>query len=230
MPKPGGWMTRVSEIFGVLMLAMALYMLRSLLSDSMIMLLSALLLMGTALYMNPFETTSSKGAWRLIKLFALSLLLYGAMLFIGWVSGSTSLLNPLDHLGGGQNSVTQTSHEPIDRASRQGWSYARLMEEVKSAGKPVIVDIGKANCAACTELEEITFPDPAVREAMKRFKFIQIDITKYTPEDAELLKQFHLFGAPHLLFFDAQGNPLPEKFLTGFVPPEKLVEHLKSIQ
>ncbi len=228
MPKPGGWMTRVSEIFGVLMLAMALYMLRSLISDSAMMLLSSLLLMGTAIYMNPFDISSVKGAWKLVKLFAFTLLLYGSLLFVGWASGSTSLLNPLDHIGGG-TAATETK-KPIDRAARQGWSYEKLMKAVKSAGKPVIVDIGKANCAACTELEEITFPDPAVREAMKRFKFIQIDITKYTDDDAELLAKFNLFGAPNLLFFDSQGNPLPDKFLTGFVEPEKLVEHLKEIK
>ncbi len=230
MPRPGGWMTRVSEIFGVLMLAMALYMMRSLLSEGMMMLLSALLLMGTALYMNPFDTGSSKGAWRLIKLFALTLLFYGALLFIGWVSGSTSLIHPLDHLKGGSATATAVAKKPVDRATRQGYSYARLMREVKAAGKPVMVDIGKANCAACTELEEITFPDPAVQAALKRFQFIQIDITKYTDDDDKLLKKFHLFGAPNLLFFDSKGNPLPEKFLTGFVKPEKLAEHLKAIQ
>ena len=229
MPKPGGWMTRVSEIFGVLMLAMALYMLRSLLSEGAMMLLSALLLMGTALYMNPFEMSTSKGAWRLIKLFALTLLLYGMLLFVGWVSGSTSLIHPLDHLTGAKTATAVTTQKPIDRAARQGYSYQRLMQEVQAAGKPVMVDIGKANCAACTELEEITFPDPAVQAALKRFKFIQIDITKYTDDDAKLLKKFHLFGAPNLLFFDSHGHPLPEKFLTGFVKPEKLVEHLKTI-
>ncbi len=230
MPKPGGWMTRVSEIFGVLMLAMALYMLRSLLSEGTVMLLSALLFMGAALYMNPFETGTTKGAFRLIKLFALTLLLYGALLFVGWMSGSHSLVHPLDHLGGSQASTTAVAAEPTNRASRQGYSYARLMQEVQAAGKPVMVDIGKANCAACTELEEITFPDPAVQAALKRFKFIQIDITQYTDDDAELLKKFHLFGAPNLLFFDSHGQPLPEKFLTGFVKPQKLVEHLKTIQ
>jgi thiol:disulfide interchange protein DsbD len=141
------------------------------------------------------------------------------------------LLNPLDHLGGTPSTtMTASTHKPIDRAARQGWSYAKLLEEVKTAGKPVIVDIGKANCAACTELEEITFPDPAVTTAMQRFHFIQIDITKYTTDDADLLKQFKLFGAPHLLFFDSQGNPLPEKFLTGFVKPEVLVEHMKNVK
>jgi len=230
MPKPGGWMTRVSEIFGVLMLAMALYMLRSLLSEGTMMLLASLLLMGTALYMNPFETSTTKGAWRLIKLFALSLLLYGALLFVGWVSGSTSLVHPLDHIGGGTAPAATAAEKPIDRAARQGYSYTRLMKEIENASKPVVVDIGKANCAACTELEEITFPDPAVQAALKRFKFIQIDITKYTKDDAELLKKFHLFGAPNLLFFDSKGQPLPEKFLTGFVKPEKFVDHLEGIR
>ncbi len=228
MPKPGGWMTRVSEIFGVLMLAMALYMLRSLISENMMMLLSSLLLMGSAIYINPFDISNAKGAFRLIKLFGWTLLLYGSLLFVGWVSGSTSLLNPLDHLGGGKAAVE--AKKPIDREARQGWSYDKLMKEVQAAGKPVIVDIGKANCAACTELEEITFPDPAVQKAMKRFKFIQIDITKYTDDDADLLSRFHLFGAPNLLFFDSHGNPLPDKFLTGFIEPERFVEHIKGIK
>jgi thiol:disulfide interchange protein DsbD len=229
MPKPGGWMTRISQIFGVLMLAMALYMLRSLLSEGTMMLLSALLFMGAALYMNPFETATAKGAFRLIKLFALTLLLYGALLFVGWISGSTSLIHPFDHLSGSKTATAAIKDQAIDRAARQGYSYARLMREVQAAGKPVMVDIGKANCAACTELEEITFPDPAVQSALKRFKFIQIDITKYTDDDAKLLAKFHLFGAPNLLFFDSHGHPLPEKFLTGFVKPQKLVEHLKTI-
>ena len=230
IPKPGGWMERVSQAFGVMMLMMALYIIRGVISDGLFMFLMALLLIGTALYMDVFNLGTRQKMAKLINLLAFILLLYGSLLFVGALSGAHSIFDPLAPFKGGSSPATAQAAKPIDRAARQGWSYARLMEEVKKAGKPVIVDIGKANCTACTELEEITFPDPAVREAMKRFKFIQIDITKYTPEEAELLKQFHLFGAPHLLFFDSQGNPLPQKFLTGFVPPEKLVEHLKGIQ
>lgn len=150
IPKPGGWMNRVSKFFGLLMLVMALLML--------------------------------------------------------------SRLLPTEHEGD------------------KGYSIARLMQEVQKSDKPVIVDLYKAGCASCKELEEITFPHPDVRKALEGFTFIHIDVTDYTPEDKALLKKYHLFGAPNMLFFDRSNHYLKEKTLTGFIAPEKMVQHLKSIE
>jgi thioredoxin-related protein len=98
-------------------------------------------------------------------------------------------------------------------------------------GKGVVVDIGKENCAACGELEHITFTNPKVQdEIKKRFKFIQIDITNNTPKEQEILKHYGLFGAPNILFFDKNGTALRDKFQVGFIKPEKLLKELKSIK
>jgi thiol:disulfide interchange protein DsbD len=114
--------------------------------------------------------------------------------------------------------------------ANRGYSIERLQKEIKATDKPVLVDIYKAGCAACTELEEITFVNPAVIEELKRFKFIHIDITQYTDEDKALLKKYQLFGAPNLLLFDSNNTPIKEKFMTGFIPPEQFLKRLKSIQ
>ncbi len=233
MPKPGGWMMRISRIFGVMMLLMALYMIDRLLPAGVTMLLASLILMGSALYIGVFDNSSQRqGAGKLITLFGLVILLYGVMLFIGAVSGSHSLLHPLDRFIGatGKGAAIQATE---DKSSRQGYSPERLLTEVASAnaeGKPVAVDIGKDGCAACIELENITFPDPAVKKELKRFKFIQIDITQNTPEEQAILKKYGLFGAPNILFFDSKGKALNDKFFTGFIPPEQFAEQLKSIQ
>jgi len=233
MPKPGGWMMRISQIFGVMMLLMALYMVERLLSASITMILASLILMGSAVYMGVFDNSSNRqGASKLITLSGLVMLLYGAMLFIGAVSGSQSLLHPLDRFTGTKGTVAAT--EVIeDRSVRQGYSVERLLAEVAASakeGKPVVVDIGKEGCAACKELESITFPDPTVQKEMKRFTFIQIDITQNTPEEQAILKKYGLFGAPNILFFDSKGEALPEKFYTGFIPPAQFAEQMKSIQ
>ncbi len=118
---------------------------------------------------------------------------------------------------------------PSDAKGDQGYSVSRLMAEVEQSSKPVLVDIYKAGCASCKELEEITFPNPTVQEALKAFTFIHIDVTAYTDEDKALLKQYKLFGAPNIIFFDTQNHFLPSKSLTGFIEPERFAKHLAGI-
>ncbi len=230
MPRPGGWMMRISQIFGVMMLMMALYMIDRLLPPALTMILASLILMGSAIYMGVFDNSSSRGgAKKLITLFGFVMLIYGVVLFIGAISGSKSVLHPLDRFTSGGGASASVIAE-VNRADRQGYSIERLLSEVKGTDKPVVVDIGKDGCAACIELENITFPNPSVKEEMKRFKFIQIDITKNTPQEQALLKKYQLFGAPNILFFDSKGKALADKFLTGFIEPDRFVEVLKSIE
>jgi len=152
------------------------------------------------------------------------------------MAGAQSLFDPLKPFKGGTALVTaavDNTGGAIPMEKRRGYTLARLQKEIADAaksGKPVVVDIGKENCAACTELEHITFPDPRVQKAMQRFKFLQIDITADTLEEKAILKHYGLFGAPNILFFDSKGRPLPDKFLVGFIKPEDFAKHLETIK
>jgi len=228
VPKPGGWMTRVSQIFGVAMLGMAIYVARGIMSDTLYMLLFALLLIGSALYMNVFDSNRYQKEAKLIQLFAFTLLLYGSLIFVGAISGANSITDPLSSFKGSKSLKEESILIP--KELRKGYSLERLQREIADAKKPVIVDIGKENCAACSELEHITFPNKKVQNEMKRFKFIQIDITDNTPKEQEILKHYGLFGAPNILIFDSNGKALEDKFITGFIKPQDFVKHLKSIK
>ncbi len=227
MPRPGGWMTRVSQVFGVMMLALAIFMLSRILPPGFTMTLWALLFMGTAIYMDVFGHKDQEGAMRLFRLLALTFLLYGASLFIGAISGSTSFIRPFEKFTTGV--AVAASHTVKDKKEHLGYSVARLMKEVKASDKHVVVDFGKDSCTACTELEEITFPHPLVQEQFKNFTFIKIDLTANNDEDKALLKKFELFGTPNIIFFDKDNKFMPEKSLTGFIPPEDFAKHLESV-
>jgi len=227
VPKPGGWMENVSKIFGVLMLLMALYVIRGILAPTLFIFLFATLLIGTAIMFKVFDTTNSRGLGGLLKTLNFLILLYGITLFIGAVSGATSIFDPLEKFK--CNAGLQVSQN-IQSEESKSYSLSQLLHEIKSAKKPVIVDIGKENCAACTELANITFPDPRVKDAMKRFKFIQLDITKYTKDDQEIMKHFNIFGAPNILFFNSKGEPLESIFQQGFIKPERFVKILNTIK
>lgn len=229
MPKPGGWMTVVSQTFGVMMLALGIFMLSRILPDGLTMILWALLFIGSALYMGVFNPSNAmQGAKKLFQLLAMVFLLYGASLFIGGLSGSTSVIRPFEKFTQPNSGVANTVPVGSEKDHR-GYSVERLLKEVSASDKPVVVDFGKKSCTACTELEEITFPDAKVQEQLQNFTFIKIDLTDNTEADQELLKKFELFGTPNIIFFDKENNYLPEKSLTGFVPPEDFVKHLQGI-
>jgi len=228
MPKPGGWMTVVSQVFGVMMLGLGIFMLSRILPDSLTLILWALLFMGSALYMGVFDNSSdSKGAAKLFKLLALVLMLWGASLFIGAISGASSMLRPFEKFTTGL--MVASAETSKNKEGHLGYSVERLMKEVKDSDKPVVVDFGKDSCTACTELDEITFPHPLVKEQLKNFTFIKVDLTKNSKDDKALLKKFELFGTPNIIFFDKDNTYLPEKSLTGFVGPEAFAKHLEGI-
>ena len=231
MPKPGGWMTAVSEVFGVMMLGLAIFMLGRILPDAVTMILWALLFIGSALYMGVFNPGSAtQGAKKLFQLLAVVFMLYGASLFVGALSGATSIVKPFEkftQVGVAGPGIAAVSSG--DEKSHRGYSVARLMKEVKASDKPVVVDFGKDSCTACTELEMITFPDPKVQEQLKNFTFIKIDLTDNSDDDKALLKEFELFGTPNIIFFGTDNKYIAEKSLTGFIKPEVFAGHLKSI-
>ncbi|MCO4846092.1 MAG: protein-disulfide reductase DsbD [Sulfurovum sp.] len=228
MPKPGGWMTIVSQVFGVMMLGLGIFMLSRILPDSLTMILWSLLFIGSALYMGVFNpSNATKGAKKLFQLLAIVFLFYGGSLFIGGISGSSSVIRPFEKFTQYTGAVATAAMHT--NKGHRGYSVERLMKEVSESDKPVVVDFGKKSCTSCTELEEITFPDPRVQEYLKKFTFIKIDLTDNTDADKALLKKFELFGTPNIIFFDKENNYLAEKSLTGFVPPEDFAKHLESI-
>jgi thiol:disulfide interchange protein DsbD len=226
MPRPGGWMTRISQVFGVMMLGLAIFMLSRILPGGLTVLLWAVLFIGSAIYMGVFDNKEGEGAMRLFRVLAMVFLLYGASLFIGAVSGAKSILHPFERF---TSSVAVATAVVEKKMGHLGYSVERLMKEVKASALPVVVDFGKDSCTACAELKEITFPHPLVQEQLKNFTFIKIDLTANNDDDKALLKKFQLFGTPNIIFFDKENNYLPEKSLTGFIPPKDFAKHLEGV-
>ncbi len=226
VPKPGGWMDNVSKFFGFLMLLMALYIARGVISPTLFMYLLSALLIGAAIFFGIFDGKEAKGFGGVFKTFNFFLLLYGSLIFIGAISGAKSILNPLEPFKGG----TSVAEVVVPEKKSKSYTLDALLKEIKNAKKPVVIDIGKENCAACTELAQFTFPNPEVKKELKRFKFIKLDITKYSDEDKKIMKNFKIFGAPNILLFDSNGTALDDKFIQGFIKPEKFVKTLKDIK
>ncbi len=229
VPKPGNWMSRVSQVFGVIMLAIAIWMLSRVIPAEITMFLWALLFIGSAVYMGAFEPfdKNMKGALKLIKVFAIILFLYGALLFIGAFLGGQNPLDPLEKF----KSNTATLKIKSDKLNfKIVPTLEQLKQEIKDSDKFVMVDFYADWCISCKELELYTFSDPRVKEILKDFKLLKIDVTKNTKEDKKILKEYNLFGPPAIIFYDKEANEIKSARVIGFKSADEFIEILKTIK
>ena len=205
MPKPGKWMDNIKAVFGVLMLAVAIWMLDRILPPQITMLLWMALLLISSIYMGALESQGkdASGWLKLLKGIGVIVLIYSIFLFIGAMRGVTNPLNPLEQtqvqiLAQNQTKGTITQKENKFKVIK---TLKKLNLFIKNSDKPVMIDFYAEWCISCKELDKITFQDPRVKAQMSKFNLVRIDVTDNDAEDKELLKRFNLFGPPGIMFF-----------------------------
>lgn len=225
LPKAGAWMEAIKNIFGVLMLGVAIWLVSSLLPLSVVMLLWAALLILSAVYLHALDALPhNSGGWhKLGKGIGIIVLLLGIALLIGALSGARDIMRPLGSLGGGQ-AAAQT-HLQFERVKNLAELDARVAQ---ARGKTVMLDFYADWCVSCKEMENITFADAKVQEQLKNALLLQIDLTANSDDDKALLQRYALFGPPAILFFDRQGSELADFRVIGYQDPEQFLEWIKS--
>jgi len=227
MPRPGGWMSKVSQFFGIIMLLLAIFMISRILNDTITLILYSLWFIGLSIYFGIFDNEKVASLLGYVsKILAVVAMLYALSLFIGALSGATSMLKPFEKF----TTSASVTIETKQKKNYKGYSIERLEKEIAASSKPVIVDFTKKACTACTELDTITFPNALVKEEMERFTFIKVDLSDNTAQDQAILKKYELFGTPNIIFFDKENIYLSQKTITGFIAPEPFIRHLQGIK
>ena len=106
-------------------------------------------------------------------------------------------------------------------------SSAQLDERLKSPGRAVMLDFYADWCVSCKEMEALTFSDARVKAKLERMLLLQADVTANTADDKALLKRFHLFGPPGIIFFDAQGREIRGLRVIGYQNAERFLRTLE---
>jgi thiol:disulfide interchange protein DsbD len=103
-----------------------------------------------------------------------------------------------------------------------------VQEIAKREGRPLLVDFTAAWCVACKELDKITFAAPDVNAEAGRFLAVKVDATNQDdPKVESTLERFGVKGLPTVLVFDSSGKEA--KRFTDFVPPERFLSEIKSV-
>ncbi|MBE0434373.1 MAG: protein-disulfide reductase DsbD [Methylomicrobium sp.] len=203
LPKAGQWLNATKAVFGVIMLAVALWMLDRILPPDITMFLWALLLIIPAIYLKAIDPLSENtGGWKkLWKGAGVVMLTYGVLLLIGLGMGNHNPLKPLQGLSLASTTEAESPLPFVKVASLQ--ELENRIETAARNNQPVMLDFYADWCVSCKEMEAYTFTHPEVKQELSRFVLLKADVTANNFEHQALLKKFNLVGPPATLFFGA---------------------------
>ena len=235
LPKAGGWMDAVKAVFGVMLLAVAVWMLERVVPPAIALLLWASLFIVSAVYMGALtQLTSDASGWKkLWKGLGVMMLIYGTLLLVGVASNASDPLQPLRGISfsgsGGSGNVGSAQHQEAEFKKIK--SVADLDREVviaASQGKGVMLDFYADWCVSCKEMERYTFSDAGVIRELSRGVILQADVTANDDLDKALLKKFKLVGPPSMIFWNTKGEELPHMRMVGFLEADKFAAHVNK--
>ena len=224
LPKAGAWMNIIKNIFGLLLLAVPIFLLERFIPALATQALWIILTLASASYFYVANQNNSQDKAKGFGYGVRSLIIF-LMLFWG-ANSAYQLLNP---------SSVQTDHKVTEQAMSftTVTNLSELEQAIQAAnsqGKTVMVDLYADWCVACKEFEEYTFSQPQVQQALADSVLLQIDLTDTgSDNNIELMEHFNVFGLPSILFFDTQGNELSQQRVTGFMEANEFTAHINMM-
>jgi thiol:disulfide interchange protein DsbD len=230
LPKAGDWLNATKAAFGVIMLAVAVWMLGRILPATVTMVLWAMLLVLPSIYLSALDPlpAHSSGWRKLWKGCGLMMLAYGLLLLIGVGMGNSNPLKPLQGFGGG-NALAAESGLKFARVRSLAELDARI-EQAAANHQWVMLDFYADWCIACKEMEAYTLTDSRVKNALAHFVLLQADVTENNADDQALLAKFNLVGPPAILFFGADRQELAQHRVIGEQDADTFLTTLQHIR
>ena len=224
LPRSGPWMVSVRNVFGVLLLAVAVWMLERVLPGPLALALWGLLAAGAALFLGTLELTAKTPRQKLAQLLGLVLLVYALAAWVGALQGGSDPLRPLPR-------ATLAANNGVDAAD--SWhtlstpaALDAQLQAASAAGQPLLLDWYADWCISCKVIEREVFADPLIAPRLADYRLIRFDITDSNAEQRALLDRYKLFGPPAVLFFDGSGQEMKDIRVVGEITASQFSERL----
>ena len=210
LPRSGGWMYILENIFGIAIITMALYFLKDLQVftpvKGIIQKVFPYLVVAGGLWLSDL-TQRFRGISRLMQLrkaCGVIVAVLGAFLII---------LGPQQPVAG-PHLTWDYDNEPA------------ALETAKQEDKLIMLDFYATWCAACNELDHKTFSNQEVIDRLGNYVTVKLDFS--LKSDEVLTEKYKIVGLPVVIFMDAESN-IYER-IEGFVKPEDMLKIIDKVE
>jgi len=216
LPKSGRWLEWIKSVFGIVMLAAAVYFVRDLVPGLVELAQHTPSFLGTALGL--LAVGAALGAVHLS--YHHTSIVERARKTLGIAFAVTGLCGVVGYL------------VALPPGASIPWmeDYVSAKQLAQQSSRPLLIDFGASWCGACGELERHTFSDPRVVRDSQRFVSVRIDLSpgQDTPDKKALLASYQHGGLPLVVIHGRDGTEAAR--VTNFVEADKFLELMKTVQ
>lgn len=207
LPRSGEWMIWVRKLMGWVLVGMAAYFIRPVLSKTIGDIALAAVALSAGLHLGWIDRSQAN---------------FNAFSWMKTAAGIAGLVTATFMFGSLMMAGPGAVYHPYSD---------QLLKEAIAQKKPVIIDFSAVWCAPCRELDEITFRDPeVVKQSKKDFILVKVDLTrKGNPVYERLLKQFDVRGVPTVVFIDPSGKERRDLRIVDFLPPGPFLVRMTQV-
>lgn len=207
LPRSGAWMVWVRNLFGFVLIGMAVYFLEPLFPDkTLYFYVLALLALVAGVYLGWIDKNQGKSVFKVMRNVT-------GVLFILL---AVYLVLPAEEPAAGGIAWEPYSSESVAAA--------------QANGQPVIIDFYADWCIPCKELDRFTFSDERVILASKNFVTLKADLTSFqTDATAELREVYQIKGVPTIVFLSEEGVEEMSLRLSGYENAEKFLKRMEKL-
>lgn len=205
LPKSGEWLVWVKKSFGMVLIGFSVF----------------------------YAVLAFRAGW-LLPLVIPALLVIGGI-YLGFVESSgnrNTVFRRLKQTAGTGAVLLGLSFflfQPKEKVVWEAYSAEKVALAAR-ADKPVVIDFFADWCIPCHELDQFTYSDKKVIQALEPFVRLKADVTNPKTEAAlEPVERFDVIGVPTVLFLGSNGREVVSARITGFVPPGEFLEALRMV-
>ena len=218
LPKAGVWLNVTKAVFGLGLLAVAIWLLGRILPPMATLILWGALLIIPLLYL---------GWKKLWKGAGLVTLIYGMLLLVGIATHQQR--DAMQLLCVAAVACEAQSALPFQKVSSVD-ELQQVLMAAHAQGRWVMLDFYADWCTSCQEMAIYTFSNPKVRQALSSWILVQADVTQNLGVDQALLKNFSLIGPPAVLFFGPDQQERQAFRVIGYMKAEEFLAQLDNVK
>jgi thioredoxin:protein disulfide reductase len=219
LPRSGPWLMRIKQVFGVILLCVAFWMISRILPLAAVAAGWGVLAMGIAFWLGPMSAVRSSAAGRWARIMTIApasaLAFYGLLLASGGIAGWYEPLRPLAWAGiappvnawrlGEDGFQIVTNEVDLDEAIAAG----------RAEGRRILIDFSADWCTECRLMERDVLAEVNVRHRLDGVRLIRADVTRYDAQSRSIMQRFSVVGPPTLIFLNPVGKEVEAARVIG---------------
>ncbi|WP_115701693.1 protein-disulfide reductase DsbD family protein [Legionella sainthelensi] len=214
LPGSGPWMVRIKQVFAIMMLAMAVWLLSRVVPQFWIDLLWIVVLLMNAWVFGAFRLEQGLVGRLMQSIALLSIMGAGALMYQTFTPAS--IIQPV-------------ARSPFTEVHTLDEVNAKLAK-ARANNERVFIEFYAGWCSDCQAMDRHVFNQAAVINAMQGFVNLRVDISEKTDEVAKIRQAFHIYGIPTMLFYDKQGQQLTDLSSVGQISKDRTLQLLAQFR